>query len=158
MFRPMRRSRQQVSREECVRVLEEARRGTLAVIGDEGYPYAVPIDFRLDPEEDRIYFHCAREGHKMDAIRACDKVCLTAWDRGYQKEGHWSWYVTSVVAMGRAAEVTDETRRREKLRFMAEKYYPDAEELEAELEKDIGRVCLMEIRIEHMTGKLVHEQ
>ena len=158
MFRPMRRQRQQVSREECVRVLEEARRGTLAVIGDEGYPYAIPIDVRLDEEEDRIYFHCAREGHKMDAIRACDKVCLTAWDEGYQKDGHWSWYVTSVVVLGRAAEVTDEPRRSEKLRFMAEKDIPTREELDLEMEKAAHRACVMEIRIEHMTGKLVHEQ
>ena len=66
MFRKMRRFKQQLSEEECLEILKTAKRGVLAVLGDEGYPYAVPLDFVY--EDGKIYFHCAKEGHKLDAI------------------------------------------------------------------------------------------
>ena len=74
MFREMRRKRQQLSPEETEAVLDRCSSGTLAVLGDDGYPYAVPLSYVR--HEGRIYFHCAKSGHKLDAIRACDKVCF----------------------------------------------------------------------------------
>ena len=156
-FREMRRKKQQVSREECVRILREEKRGVLAVIGDEGYPYAIPLDFYYDEAEDIIYFHCAKKGHKIDAIKNCDKVCFTVWNRGYQKED-WSYFVTSVVAMGRARLITDESVTYEKAKAIGLKYYPSAPEVDEELKKDVHRVQIVAISIEHMTGKLVHEK
>ena len=67
MFRSMRRALQQLSDDECRRILEKATSGVLALSGDDGYPYAVPISFALDG--DRIIFHSAVTGHKIDAIR-----------------------------------------------------------------------------------------
>ena len=66
-FRPMRRFKQQMTNEECIALLRKAPRGVLAVLGDGGYPYTVPLDFVYD--DGKIYFHCAKEGHKLDAIR-----------------------------------------------------------------------------------------
>lgn len=74
MFRPMRRFKQALSAEECLEVLKEEKRGTLALAGDEGYPYALPINYFYEEASGRIYFHGAGEGHKIDAIRRCDKV------------------------------------------------------------------------------------
>ena len=82
--------------EECEKVLCETKRGVLAVIGDGGYPYCVPVDFVY--EDGRIYIHGAAQGHKSDAIAACDKVCFTATRDDFRKEGDWAWYATSVVA------------------------------------------------------------
>ena len=70
MFREMRRKKQALSYEDCARILREERRGALSVIGDMGYPYAVPLNFYYDEAEETIYFHCAREGHKIDALKA----------------------------------------------------------------------------------------
>ncbi len=158
MFRKMRRFKQEVSQEECVDILKTEKRGVLSVIGDEGYPYAIPMDFYYDAEEKKIYFHAAREGHKMDAIKRCDKVCFTTWNRGFQKEGDWAWNVTSVVVMGRAELVSDTELANEKLRKLALKYYPTVEEVEAEMQRDAHRVQMIAIRMEHMTGKLVNEK
>lgn len=80
MFRPMRRFKQALPEEECLEVLKEGRRGTLALAGDEGYPYALPINYYFDPGSHRIYFHGAGEGHKIDALRRCDKVSFCVHD------------------------------------------------------------------------------
>jgi len=158
MFRPMRRKKQEISKEECLRILREEKRGVLAVAGDDGYPYAVPLDFYYDEDEEIIYFHGAREGHKIDAIKRCDKVCFTVYNQGYQKDGDWSYYVTSVIVFGRAALVTDEAVTYEKSRALGEKYFPTQEEVERELKQAVSRVQIVAISIDHMTGKLVHEQ
>ena len=62
MFRQMRRFKQEVSQEECKRILSTEKRGTLSVIGDDGYPYCVPVNFYFEEGEGKIYFHCAKEG------------------------------------------------------------------------------------------------
>lgn len=159
MFRKMRRFKQQVSDEECRRILRQEKRAALSVNGDGGYPYTVPIDFFYDETGGKIYFHGAKEGHKADALGRCDKVCLTVWDQGFKKDGCWEWNATSVVIFGRARLVTDAFAARESLGKLAEKYYPTAEEIEKEMNSPAAeRVGVFAIEIEHMTGKLVNEK
>ena len=88
MFREMRRFKQQVSQDECKKILKDEKRAAFSVIGDEGYPYTIPINFYYEEADHTIYFHGAREGHKMDAIQKCNKVCLTTWNQGFKKEGN----------------------------------------------------------------------
>ena len=160
MFREMRRKKQALSPEECAGLLREEKRGALAVIGDMGYPYAIPLDFYYDEDEAAIYFHCAREGHKLDALRACDKACFTIWEKGVQEDGDWWFHVRSVVAMGRAELVppADEARVREKLRKLGAKYFPTDEDTKAAITKNAHRVQLVALHIEHLTGKHVRER
>ena len=80
MFREMRRFKQQITTEECKKVLKEEKRAAFSVIGDEGYPYTIPINFYYDEADNIISFHGAKEGHKADAVNRCDKVCLTVWN------------------------------------------------------------------------------
>lgn len=159
MFRRMRRAGQQVSEDTCKAVLEQEKRAAFSVIGDDGYPYTVPIDFYYDGQENKIYFHGAKEGHKADAIRRCDKVCFTVWNQGFKKEGRWEWNATSVVVFGRVKLVTDPAVKEEKLRNLASKYYPTADEVEKEMTgPGFGQVQLFAIEVEQMTGKLVNER
>lgn len=159
MFRRMRRAGQQVSEDACKAVLEQEKRAAFSVIGDDGYPYTVPIDFYYDGQENKIYFHGAKEGHKADAIRRCDKVCFTVWNQGFKKEGRWEWNATSVVVFGRVKLVTDPAVKEEKLRSLASKYYPTADEVEKEMTgPGFGQVQLFAIEVEQMTGKLVNER
>lgn len=159
MFREMRRFKQQVSDDECKKILTEENRGTFSVIGDNGYPYTIPINFYYDETDHKIYFHGAKEGHKVDAINQCNKVCFTTWNQGFKKEGHWEWNVTSVVVFGRVALVTDPTVIEDRLRKLAIKYYPTEVEVEEEMSSSSAdRVQLYAIEIEHMTGKLVNEK
>ena len=158
MFREMRRFKQQVENQECVEILKNEKRGVLSVIGDEGYPYTVPMDFLYEEEENTVYFHCAKEGHKIDSIRNCAKVCFTTWNTGFQKDGDWAWNVTSVVVFGHAELVEDDKLTYDKTRKIGLKYYPTTEEVDEEMERDISRVQLVALHIDHMTGKLVNEK
>ena len=102
MFRKMRRFKQQISEEKCVEILTREPRGVMAFAGDDGYPYAIPLNFVYDGG--KLYFHCAPEGHKLDAIRRCDKVSFCVMDKGYRKDGDWALNINSVVVFGRIAE------------------------------------------------------
>ncbi|MBQ3880650.1 MAG: pyridoxamine 5'-phosphate oxidase family protein [Oscillospiraceae bacterium] len=156
-FRPMRRLKQQTDRETCVSILKNEKRGVLAVNGENGYPYAIPVDFYFDEETDTIYIHGAMSGYKIDAIRADSRVCFTVWNKGYQKED-WSYHVTSVVCFGRAGIMENGEDKLAYTRLFGQKYYPSAPEVEEEIRKDYHRMNLLFIKIEHMTGKLVHEK
>ncbi len=158
MFREMRRKKQALSVKDCIRILQNERRGVLAVLGDEGYPYAVPVNFYYDTEEEKIYLHCAKEGHKIDAVKACEKVCFTVWDKGVLKDGDWAYYVQSVVVFGKAKLLDDEEKSYEKVRKLGLKYYPTLQDVEDEMKKAFSRVQVVEIHIMDMKGKLVHER
>ncbi|MBR1931120.1 MAG: pyridoxamine 5'-phosphate oxidase family protein [Lachnospiraceae bacterium] len=157
MFRKMRRFRQQLSEEECIAILKKEPRGVLAVLGDEDYPYTVPIDFYYDETDGRIYFHGAKEGHKVDAVRKHDKVSFCVFDEGFRKEGDWALNIKSVVVFGRLHIVEDYDRTIEIARNLGLKYYPDAESVEEEIRKAADRVMCLALTPEHMTGKLVNE-
>ena len=158
MFREMRRKKQEITKEECINVLVKEKRGALAVIGDDGYPYTIPLNFYFDEKSEKIYFHAAKEGHKIAAIKNNDKVCFTVWNTGELKDGDWAYYVTSVVVFGKAKLVSDDAVIHEKVRALGMKYYPKAEEVDEEIARDLSRVQIVEISIEHMSGKYVHEK
>jgi nitroimidazol reductase NimA-like FMN-containing flavoprotein (pyridoxamine 5'-phosphate oxidase superfamily) len=157
MFRKMRRFRQQISEEECVRILKEEPRGVLSVIGDDGYPYGIPMDHWYNEADGKLYFHCAREGHKLDAIAACDKAGYCVYDKGYRKEGEWALNIESVVIFGRIRRVDDAGKTREICTRLCRKFTDDEEYLQKELKNALPRVQCLELTIEHMTGKLVNE-
>lgn len=159
MFREMRRFNQLVSDDECKRILKDEKRAAFSVIGDNGYPYTIPINFFYDENDNKIYFHCAKEGHKIDSINRCDKVCFTVWNQGFKKSGCWEWNVTSVIIFGRAKFVTDKDDIDKHLRMFAAKYYPTSEEIEKEMKSPAANaVQMFAIEIEHMTGKLINEK
>ena len=108
MFREMRRFKQQISDEECIRILKEQPRGVLSMLGDGGYPYGIPLDHWYSEDDNKLYFHCAKTGHKLDAIASCDKVSYCVMDEGYRKEGEWAFNFNSVVIFGKARIVGDE--------------------------------------------------
>ena len=157
MFRKMRRFGQQLTDEQCKLVLKEQWRGVLSVCGDDDYPYGVPMDFYYDEEEQALYFHGAAQGHKHDAIARNDKACFTVWDGGHEIEGDWAKNFHSVILFGRIHPYAGEDKT-EILRKMGNKYYPDAAEVEREIEKDGKRCYLLEFKIEQMSGKKVNEK
>lgn len=156
-FRKMRRFRQQLTAEECADVLSKQPRGVLAVLGDGGYPYALPLDFVYDTESGNLYFHCAKEGHKLDAIRRCDKVSFCVTDEGFRREGEWALNIRSVIVFGRMRIVEDRTRALEMVRRLGEKYYPNPADAEEETRKTADRVACLELVPDHISGKLVNE-
>ncbi len=157
MFREMRRFKQQISEEECIRILKEEPRGVLSMLGDDGYPYGIPISHYYSEEDGKIYFHGARVGHKIDAIKACDKVSFCVYDQGYRKDGEWALNINSVVVFGRIHLVDDDEKARMICTKLCRKFTDDEEYLKKELTNAFPRVQCLELTIEHMTGKLVNE-
>ncbi len=157
MFREMRRIRQQISKEECIGILKNEPRGVLSVLGDEGYPYGIPMDHWYSKEDGKLYFHCAKEGHKLDAVVKCDKVSYCVMDKGYRNEGEWALNIRSVIVFGRIRIVEDEDKKREICTALCRKFTDDEEYLQKELKNSFPRVCCLELTPEHMTGKLVNE-
>ena len=155
-FRPMRRFKQEATAEECLTVLETAPRGILSVQGENGYPYGVPMNYVL--VDNMIYFHCAREGHKLDAVRANEKVCFTVLSEPIKNPGEWWNCFTSVICFGRISEVKDEERRNFALRALGAKLFPAGYDIEADLAKNSSKAQVLELTIDHMSGKKVREK
>lgn len=156
-WRKMRRFRQQISKEECLEVLRNEKRGVLALNGENGYPYALPVNFFYDEADGRIYFHGAEEGAKMDCLQADDRVCFVVYTQGFQKEGDWAYYPTSIIVRGRVSILSDPAKIKEQCRKIGLKYYPTEESVEKVLRDTEGRFSVLALSVEHMTGKLVHE-
>lgn len=157
MFRQMRRIKQQIPMEDCLRILREEPRGVLSLIGDDGYPYGFPMDHFYNDKDGCLYFHCAKQGHKLDAIRACNKASYCVMDKGYRRAGEWALNINSVIVFGRMEILTDYAERMEACRQIGEKYMPDKESVRKELEISGKNVQVLRLRPEHITGKLVNE-
>ena len=156
MFREMRRKKQQISEEECIRLLQTAKRGILSVSGDDGYHYGVPMDFVYG--DGKIIFHCAKSGHKLDAVRRLDKVSFCVLSEGIPEENDWWYHFTSVIVFGRISEEKDPEEKNRYLRLLGRKYMPSEEVMEEDLKKNGPAACVLVLRIECMTGKKVREK
>lgn len=148
----MRRGKQLLSAEDTKAVLEKNSAGTLALLGDEGYPYAVPMSYVY--AGGRIYFHCAKEGHKLDAIRRYEKASFCVIDQDEVRPERVTTYFRSVIAFGRIRELTQAADMMPALEALSRKYAPqNLKECREEIDRDLHRLCMLEMTIDHMTGK-----
>ena len=150
MFRKMLRHKQQLSDAECIELLKSEPRGVLSVMGDGGYPYGLPMDHWYCEENGKLYFHCGKVGHKLDAIRSCDKVSYCVMDRGTPEEGGWALYFRSVIVFGRAKII-------EIARQLSYKFTDDAVYIEDEIRRFASGTLCIELTPENICGKRVHE-
>ena len=155
MFREMRRKGQQLSTEDCEAILNRGTSGVLAVSGDGDYPYAVPLSYCYDVG--KIYFHCAKTGHKLDAIKRNNKVSFCVIDADDIVPERFTTYYKSVVVFGRAHIITDSGDKRRAITALSEKYSPGEKNTQREIEQSWERFCMLELDIEHMTGKAAKE-
>lgn len=160
MFREMRRIGQQISQEECAEILRRASSGVLGVYGDDGYPYTVPLSFVYEPGGEglgTIGFHCATVGHKIDSIRRNEKVSFTVIDRDEVMPRERTTKFCSVIAFGRARILESEEELRRAANAVGAKYSKGFEALYMKETEDTiraGRLCCVEITIDHLTGKI----
>ena len=156
MFREMRRKKQLLSEAETIEILQSCTSGVLAVIGDDDYPYAVPLSYAY--KDGKLFFHFAKAGHKLDSIQKNNKVsfCVIQTDHVVQKT--FTTHFRSAIVFGRARILTDDIEKKYALECLVEKYSPDyIAEGQSEIERDWNRVCVAEVKIEHMTGKAAIE-
>ena len=157
MFRPMRRFKQQLSQEECIEILKKEPRGVLSIMGEDGYPYGLPINHWYCEEENKLYFHGAKSGHKIDAIKKNPKASFCVYDKGFRKPGEWALNIKSVILFGEIKPVEDEPTTIKICSHLVEKFTDDKEYLEKELKNNLAAVQCLEFIPAHMTGKLVNE-
>ncbi len=152
MFREMRRFKQQLPQDEADAILKRNEDGVLSLHGDNGYPYGVPVNYVWDGE--KIIFHCALTGHKIDAIKADPKVCFTVIDQHEVLPQKLATRYRSVIVFGKARFVEDEKERDLAFRAFANRHSGDfPEEIEAEIISAGPRALIVEITPEHITGK-----
>lgn len=151
-FRTMRRKRQQMSDADCIALLQQATSGTLALLGDGGYPYAVPISYVY--ADGRLFFHSALSGHKVDAIRGCDKASFCVIGQDDVKPAEYTTYYRSVIVFGRIRIIEDEAEKFAAARLLGNRYNPNQEEaLQKELHHGLSRMLMIVLTPEHITGK-----
>lgn len=156
MFRKMRRQGQELSKEECIDILVNEPRGVLALLGDDDYPYALPMSHVYT--DGKIYFHGAQKGHKIDAIKKHSKVSYCVIDEGVKAEGSWWYTFKSVIVFGRIKTLDDRDDKIDKLTHLGDKFFPTHEETVDEINRLLDRTEVFEITIEHMSGKTVKEK
>lgn len=153
MFRKMRRSKQELPADEALRLLEAGSSGVLALLGDEGWPYAVPLSYAY--AAGKLYFHCARAGHKLDAVRSEPRAsfCVVAQDLVVPEK--YTTHYRSVIAFGRVRILEDGDEKRRGIELLAERFAPDdsAGHRRSVVDSEWDNFCVLEFDIEHLTGK-----
>ena len=157
MFREMIRKKQQLSEAECIDLLTGEPRGILSVLGDDDYPYGMPLNHFYCPEDGKLYFHSGRKGHKIDAMLRHDKASFCVYDQGFRREGEWALNIRSVIVFGRIEIITDTEKIYEISRMLSHKFTQDENYIEEEIRKSGPRTYMCALVPEHMTGKLVNE-
>lgn len=157
MFREVVRKKNAITHDECIKILKTELRGVLSVIGDEGYPYGLPINYYYNEESGSLYFHSGKSGHKIDSIANCDKVSFCVYDSGYREEGDWALNIKSVIVFGKIRAVNDFDRAMDICRKLSYKFTSDSEYVEKEIASFGKNTLCLELIPEHVTGKGVKE-
>ena len=157
-FRKLLRKNQALSQEDCNKVLRSALRGTLAVNGEDGYPYALPINFYYDEAAAKIYFHSGKVGYKMDCIEKSSKACFTVMDEGIKNEGEWWLTFRSVVIFGKIERIEERDAIEGLSRRLSHRFTKDEEYIQKEIDKYAPATAMLALSIENMQGKIVREK
>ena len=157
MFREITRKKQALPTEKIIEILETEKRGVLSVLGDDGYPYGMPMNYWYNKENGYLYFHSGKKGHKVEALAENNKVSFCVYDSGYKNEGEWALNISSVIVFGRVHVVENHEDAMRICKEMSLKYTPDLAYIEEEIQKFGDATLCYELRPEHMTGKIVNE-
>lgn len=153
IFREMRRKKQALSRQEIANILHKGTSGVLALMGDKDYPYAVPISYVYDGE--KIYFHSAKSGHKLDAIQRNEKASFCVIDKDLVVPEEYTTYFRGVIAFGRIQVMENEVEKRASIEKLLIKYVPEdtAASRDNAISREWNPLCILEMTIDHITGK-----
>jgi len=157
MFRELQRKNKQISIEECIELLKKETRGVLSVLGDGDYPYGMPMNHWYNEEDGKIYFHCGKSGHRLDALRKCNKVSFCTYDSGYREDGDWALHVKSVIVFGTIEIIDDMDTIADVARKLSYKFTQDEEYIRTEIEKYAKATLLLQLTPEHICGKQITE-
>ena len=157
MFRELVRKNKELSHSECIDLLVSQTRGVLSVLGDDDYPYGMPMNHYYNPDDGNLYFHCGNIGHRLEALQKHNKVSFCTFDNGYVNEGEWAYNVKSVIVFGKIEFVDDVNVMQDIVTKLSYKFIQDDDYIANEIKNHGHRTLLMKLNIEHMCGKLVNE-
>ena len=155
MFRKIRKIKSEIDKDAIDSLLHSCRRGVLSMNGEDGYPYAISVNYYYDEANQKIYFHGSKSGYKVDCLKSCDKVCFTVFGNESIKDLEWAPYVQSVVVFGRCHLIDTDI---EVLKTFVMKYYPSVDLADKVIKDDSKFVQMYVISIEHKSGKQVQEK
>lgn len=152
MNREMYKKERQMSSEATAAIFSKGNHGTLAVNGDDGYPYAVPVNYVYDGG--KIYTHSAKYGYKIDAVKRDDKVCFSAILNSKVQQDKFTAAFQSVIAFGKISFVEDEAEKKRILEQFIYKMSPEFVEGGMKfVNAAIGKTALLCIDVEEIKGK-----
>ena len=157
MFRELTKRNKEISKEACIELLQKETRGVLSVLGDDGYPYGVPMNHWYDVKDGKIYFHCGKGGHRLDALKKHDKVSFCVYDAGYRNKGEWALNVKSVIVFGRIEVIDDMDKIIDITTKLSHKFTQDEAYIQKEIETYGAGTLLLQLTPEHICGKAVTE-
>lgn len=157
MFRDLARKNKQISNAECIDLLKNETRGVLSVLGDEGYPYGMPMNHFYNEEDGNIYFHCGTFGHRIDSLKRNNKVSFCVYDKGYREEGEWAFKVKSVIVFGKIEIIDDIGTVTDISRKLSYKFTRDDDYINNEIQKYAHKTLLLKLTPQHICGKFVTE-
>ncbi len=157
MFRELSRKNKQISAQECVCILQTERRGVLSVLGDDGYPYGMPMNFVYNEEDGCIWFHCGEGGHREEALCRCNKVSLCVYEQGTKADGDWAYTVRSVVVFGKMEMIRDRDAIETIATKLSHRFTQDEAYIRREIEAFASHTVLLKLSPEHICGKTVKE-
>ena len=157
MFRELARKKQQLTKDECIELLKKEKRGVLSVIGDNCYPYGMPMNHFYNEADGKIYFHTGKKGHRTDALKENEKVSFTLIDDGVKQEDGWALTVKSVIVFGRVKLVDDMDKIVDISARLSRKFTNDEEYIKMEIKSFASATLLLELTPEHICGKTVTE-
>lgn len=156
MHRAMRRAKQELSMEETQKILMRNTNGILSVIDENQSPYGVPLSYAY--VNDKLYFHCALSGHKLDALRHSPKACFTVVDMDHVVQETFTTHFRSAIAFGTAVLIEDEALKYAALQALVAKYSPDyIEKGDEAIKKGLKHTAIIEMTVTRLTGKAAIE-
>ena len=157
MFRDMLRRNQLLTESECINILTKQPRGVLSVLGDDDYPYGMPMNHYYSAADGKLYFHGGKRGHKIDAMRRHPKASFCVFDEGFRRDGEWALNIRSVIVFGRIEFIEDQEQLLRISALLSRKFTDDEAYIQRELERSGPRTLMFALVPEHMTGKMVNE-
>lgn len=158
MFRPMLRNKQQLSEIECIDILKTQLRGVLSVLGDDDYPYGMPINHYYNQEDGKLYFHGGKYGHKIDALKRHSKASFCVYDEGYRNDNEWFLNIKSVIVFGKIEFIEDQETIYRISRELSHKFTSDDDYIQHEIERSGSGTFMFALVPEYITGKIVKEK
>lgn len=158
MFRELTRKKQEIPQEECIEILKTQLRGVLSVLGDDDYPYGMPLNHYYSEEDGIIYFHGGRKGHRTDALKRHNKASFCVYDDGIHEEGEWALIFRSVIVFGYVEFIEDRETVYRISEKLSHKFTEDDEYIKNEIKKSGPGTVLIALHPEHISGKRVTEK